>query len=304
MYERFATFTDQMTVAFLDRAIAGGITFSLTYIRGALLIMVLTAGVLCWFGKLDLWWVVRRTFVALVIILLLRTGGYNTYIREPFWVTIPNGIASALAGHGVGITPARRFDVVRASAAHLIAYADGQARGLLYIRAQFSIGIAQGVMKILLFVIFALWLISRLGVALLISVGPFVLIAAIFDSTRHIVVGWFGKLMSLMVWTLCALALTELCLAGLIQWVNEANAMAQNQGLSELVDTLWDVVAWFGICAGVMLALPYYAGFGGGGAAGGVHAGMGIVAGSAMAAARMGAGAGKAMARAFKASMK
>lgn len=285
MYREFAAYADDMTVVFLDGAVAGGIGFTLTYMRGALMVLILVSGVLLWTSKLDLWWVVRRVTVALVVIALLRAGQYTDYIRTPFWETIPNGIASAFAGGGARTTTAARFDTVSDAAANLVAQADARA-GLMNVRAGVAISIAQGAMKAFLFVCFALWLVARVATALLIAAGPFLLIAALFDVSRHIVLSWFGKLVSLAVWTLCSTALTEMVLAGMIRWVQRANALGGAAGLAELVDTLWNVAAWFGVSFVVLLGLPYYAAIGGG-AAGGPHVGVGV----GMAAARFGAGA-------------
>jgi len=106
VYEQFAAFADQMTTAFLDRTIQSGIQASLAWMRGALMLMVAVAAVLVWTGRLDLWWVVRRVVIALVIITLLQAGAYNQYVRDVFWTTVPNLVASAFAGGGVTVTAA------------------------------------------------------------------------------------------------------------------------------------------------------------------------------------------------------
>ena len=117
---------------------------------------------------------------------------------------------------------------------------------------------------------FALWLVARVATALLISVGPFLLIAAIFDTTRGWVMSWIGKLVSLAVWSLCSTALAEMMLSGTLVWVRRTAANAA--GLSERVDGLWKLCVWILIDFAVMLALPYFASVGSGAAAG-VHDG-------------------------------
>ena len=272
MYEQFSAFADQLTLAFLDRTIAAGAGFAAQYMRGALMIVVALAAVLLWTRKLDAWWVARRVLIAMVVIGLLQVGTYNSYIREPFWTTIPNAIAGSFTGGAVNISVAQRFDKVSDAAAHVVAAADAQATGFLNFRPAFAIAFADGLMHLFIGICFAMSLIARQATALLISVGPYLLIAAIFDSTRHWVVGWFGKLLALMVWTLFIAALSEMMLAGSIAYIQRMAAFAA--GLSERVDGLWKLVVWFLINAAVMIGLPYYSSFGAGAAGGGVQAGF------------------------------
>jgi type IV secretion system protein VirB6 len=281
VYEQFAAFSDQMTTAFLDRTIQAGVQTALGWMRGALMLMVAAAAVLVWTGRLDLWWVVRRVVIALIIIALLQAGAYNQYVRDFFWTTVPNLVATAFAGGGVTVTAARRFDVISDAASHVVAAADAPATGLWNIRPQFGIALAHGLMLITIGLCFALWLVARVATALLISVGPFLLIAAIFDATRGWVIGWVGKLVSLAVWSLCSTALAEMMLAGTLMWVQRTAAYAA--GLSERVDGLWKLCVWILIDFAVMLALPYFASVGSG-ASSGVHVGASNLASVASAA--------------------
>jgi type IV secretion system protein VirB6 len=289
VYEQFAALADQMTTAFLERTIQAGIRASLGWMRGALMLMVTVAAVLVWTGRLDLWWVVRRVVIALIVITLLQAGAYNQYVRDVFWTTIPNLIATAFAGGGVSVTAARRFDVISDAASHVVAAADAQAGGLWNFRAQFGIALAHGLMLITIGLCFALWLVARVATALLIAVGPFLLIAAIFDATRGWVIGWASKLVTLAVWSLCSTALAEMMLAGTLMWVQRTAANAA--GLSERVDGLWKLCVWILIDFGVMMALPYFAAVNSGAAAG-VHVGASGAAGIAGAVAgRLGSAA-------------
>lgn len=302
MYERFAGFTDGMILAFLDRGIQAGIQTTLGYMRGALMVLVAVAAVLAWTRRLDVWWVARRVLVAMMVIAALRAGAYGQYIREPFWNTIPNTIAGAFTGGAVSISPAQRFDRLSDAAANVVAAADARI-SFSNVRAQFGVAFAQGLMNLFIGLCFALWLVSRVATALLVAVGPFLLIAFLFDLTRAWGMGWLAKLVTLSVWTVCAMALTEMMLAGSMMWVQQAAANAA--GLSERLDGLWKLVIWFLINLGVMAGLPYYASVHSG-AAGGVHAGAGVAAGAAgMAAGKTAAalrGATRALNRASRRS--
>lgn len=295
MYEQFSAFTDEMTREFLDRTIQVGIQTGLEWMRGALMLMVAVSAVLVWVGRLDLWWVARRVMLALIVITLLQVGTYDQYVREMFWTTVPNLVASAFAGGGVNVTAAQRFDVISDAASHVVAAADAQAGGIWNLRAQIGIALAHGLILVAIGLCFALWLLARVATALLIAIGPFLLIAAIFDATRGWVIGWASKLVTLAVWSLCSTALAEMMLAGTLMWVRRTAANAA--GLSQSVDGLWKLCVWILIDFGVMVALPYFAAVGSG-AAGGVHVGASAVAGGVGAAAGHLSGAAMAVTRA------
>lgn len=307
MYEEYARFTDDLTTAGMDEVITAGITASLGVLRAALMLYVLIAAVMVMYGRMSGWEAVRRGVRAMAIIALLQAGTYGSYVRETFWVTIPDKVASSLSGSPTTITAAQRFDRVNQAAANLVAVADQQATGLFNFRPQIAITIAEACMKAFLFISFALWLVSRIATALLIAAGPFLLIAFLFDATRGWVLQWVGKLVGLAVWQLCAAILAEIVLRGSMTWVQRV-AGATGVGLPEMVDELWKVVIWFGLNAIVMLGLPYYAAIGSSAAAGlGVAATAGwavagtaasLGASAAMGAARLGAAAGRAAGRA------
>ena len=224
MYEEYARFTDDLTTAGMDEVITAGITASLGVLRSALMLYVLIAAVMVMYGRMSGWEAVRRGVRAMAMIALLQAGTYNSYVRETFWVTIPDKVASSLSGSPTRITAAQRFDRVNEAAANLVAVADQQATGLFNFRPQIAITLAEACMKAFLFVSFALWLVSRIATALLIAAGPFLLVAFLFDATRSWVLQWVGKLVGLAVWQLCAAILAEIVLRGSMTWVQRVAA--------------------------------------------------------------------------------
>lgn len=307
MYEEYARYTDDLTTAGMDEVIAAGIAASVGVLRAALMLYVLIAAVMVMYGRMGGWEAVRRGVRAMAVIALLQAATYGAYVRETFWVTIPDKVAASLSGSPSTITAAQRFDRVNQAASNLVAVADRQATGLFNLRPQIAITVAEACMKAFLFITFALWLVSRIATALLIAAGPFLLIAFLFDATRSWVLQWIGKLVGLAVWQLCAAILAEMVLRGSMSWVQRV-AAAPGAGLPEMLDELWKVAIWFGLNAIVMLGLPYYAAIGSSAAAGiGVASVAGwalagqaatLGASAAMGAARFGAAAGRAAGRA------
>lgn len=283
MYEQYSTFTDSLIVGAMDRTISAGAAASLTYLRPAAMVLVALAAVLLWTMRLNVWWVVRRVFIALAVLTVLQVSNYNTYFREPFWTTIPNHVASSIQGGGVTITAAQRFDKVEEATANVVAQAQRRLSMPWHMGEATAIAIARALMSVFTGFTFVLWLVARVATALLLAAGPFLLIAAIFDWSRHLVQAWFGKLVSLAIWSLMSTILTELVLAGSMLWVQQTTANA-GAGLEEAVNGLFRIVAWDFVNCCVMLGLPLYSAIGGSAGAGtSVAAGM-ISAGTSTAA--------------------
>lgn len=297
MYEEYASFSDGLIVGAMDRAISSGLSASLTYMRPALMVLVALAAVMLWTQKLSLWWVVRRVFIALAVATVLQVGNYNTYFREPFWTTIPNHIASAIQGGGVTTTASQRFDKVEEATSNVVAQANRRLSMPWHIGEATAIAIARAFMSLFTGLCFVLWLVARIATALLLAAGPFLLIAAIFDWSRHIFTAWVGKLISLAVWSLMSTILTELVLAGTMVWVQRTAANA-GAGIEESVNALFRLVAWDFVNCCVMLGLPIYAAIGGNAGAGTSVAAGATIAGAGTAA-RIAASGGAAGAKAY-----
>ncbi|TPG52471.1 hypothetical protein EAH89_18065 [Roseomonas nepalensis] len=290
MYEQYSTFSDGLIVGAMDRAISAGAAASLTYLRPAMMVLVALAAVLLWTMRLNVWWVVRRVFIALVVLTVLQVANYNTYFREPFWNTIPTLVASGIQGGGVTTTAAQRFDKVEEATANVVAQAQRRLSMPWHMGEATSISIARALMSVFTGFCFVLWLVARIATALLLAAGPFLMIAAIFDWSRHLVQAWFGKLVSLAIWSLMSTILTEVVLAGTILWVQQTAASA-GAGIEEAVNGLFRIVAWDFVNCCVMLGLPFYSAIGGSAGAGTtVAAGM-LSAGGRLAATGVAAGA-------------
>lgn len=189
----------------------------------------------------------------------LTVGLYNQWVETMFLTTIPNWIAGTIGGAPVGVGVAGQFDALRAAVNHnaavLLAANAGYTPAMIANRlsislaAEFSVG--------------ALWLsfvIDFLAECLMGDVAPIgavVLLAYLFNNTRHWAERWIGKLV--------ALALLELLVAielkiVLAQYQTE---MAKVEGLSgsgmdatEAISMLWSLGWIFLFGAVVMVGLP------------------------------------------------
>lgn len=306
MYEQWVTYFDGLTIRAMDNVIAGGIAFTLSYLRGAMMLLVLIAAVLMLRGDMTVSWGVRKIILGLIVLALLQVGNYNAVIREPFWTTIPNGIASALNGGPVSITAAQRFNSIAQAIEHVVALADQRIGNPFWnIRASMSVSIVQLFLHLFLAFVFAVWQVARVATALIISAGPFLLIAALFETSRQYVFDWFGKLISVSALTLYSWVMTEIALAGGMTWIQQR--FTADNGMSATISDLLSLCAWFFICSLIMVGLPMLASIGGSGGAGvATSVGAGLAGGKAASgaavsgtasAARMGAAIGASIKR-------
>jgi type IV secretory pathway VirB6-like protein len=308
VFLQFAQFSDGLIADTMDQVIAAGIQASLGYIRAALMLAVLIASIMLMYGKLDLWETLRRGVKTGVILALLQVGTYNAQVRELFWTTLPNLAATSVGGAATNRTQAQRYNQLWQVEEAVISAADQQVTGWgpSAWRASFSLAFAEGCGKLFLVWCFALTILARIATALLICAGPFLLIAALFETTRHWVMSWVGKLVGLAIWVLFANILSELVLQGTMQY---AGTVAANNaaGIFGALDGCWRLALWLFLCALTMTTLPYYSSIASGAAAGiGVANGIllgttaraaGAVAGGVGNAAASGARAGAAAAR-------
>jgi type IV secretory pathway VirB6-like protein len=228
-------------------------------LAAALSLFVIVNGVLVFLEKLPWNSAVLNCVRAIVVANLLTVGLYNQWVETMFLTTIPNWIAGTIGGAPVGVGVAGQFDALRAAVNHnaavLLAANAGYTPAMIANRlsislaAEFSVG--------------ALWLsfvIDFLAECLMGDVAPIgavVLLAYLFNNTRHWAERWIGKLV--------ALALLELLVAielkiVLAQYQTE---MAKVEGLSgsgmdatEAISMLWSLGWIFLFGAVVMVGLP------------------------------------------------
>jgi type IV secretion system protein VirB6 len=274
MFERFGTFVDAMIDGTMNRLIGAGIDAALTYMRPALALMVVIASVMLMYGKLDFWATVQRGVRAMAIIALLQVGTYQSMIRDTFMVTLPTLAGTATSNGALGTAnQAQRFQRLSVAVSTTIATADKKITGWgpEAIRASFSLSFAEMAAKALLTFMFWLSCLARISTALLVCVGPFILIAFLFDTTRGWVISWIGKLVGISIWTLLSDILSEFFVIRSMEW---AQTVAANNaaGMFEATDAAWQMALLLLLCCGVLAALPLLAAITGGTATGAVGA--------------------------------
>ena len=225
-------------------------------LAAALGLFVIANGVLVMLHKMDWNTAVLNCLRAMVVANLLTVGLYNQYVQTMFLTTIPNWIGTAIGGvTGVGI--AEQFDKLRAAVNHNAAVLLAANQGIFFIGNRIAINVAAEFAVGALWLCFVIDFLAECLMAVVAPIGAVVMLAYLFNNTRHWAEKWIGKLV--------ALALLELLVAIELKIVmTQFNAeMGKIEGLSgsgmdmvESISMLWSIgwVFWFG--AAVMLGLP------------------------------------------------
>lgn len=258
---------ERMFVLGMDDVIVSGLNDMRAQFFTAMCLYVLCYAFLTMYRKVDAYDFVWAGGRALLISALLNSTNYNFYVRQFFFTDLPNRWAFAMGGPRAAINSAEQFDrmwsaalnavsIVLQNAAHWTQFMD---RGMAWVHA--------GLMLIALILMFVVWLASRAFMAIVICLGPFILLTFLFSGTRHIGMSWIGKLVGLT-----ALQLASSILMRILLVVVHGRMLALQSQMGTGVDTQLatlagiDGVFWMG--ALLMLSLPAAISIGSGGVAG------------------------------------
>lgn len=304
MFSAAALAFDQSLVQGMDAAIGAGLAWVAPQLRVAMMLYVLGYGLLTMYQHADTWTFVTAAVRAIAIGMIIQATNYNYYVRDLFFTDLPNAFAAALNGPRITVNSAQQFDILWSAALNMCAFVLGQATGLVHIGDRALVWILAMLMLLALWVCFVIWYISRVFMALIICIGAFLLVLALFRSTRGYVQQWIGKLVGLSMLQLTASILLRIVLVVLTARL-KVMQNDLNLGLDELINNVAGVTGVFWMGALLMIALPSAIAIGSGvGAGTAVATGMlggvaGRAAGAATGAARSTAGAAGKMGRAL-----
>jgi type IV secretory pathway VirB6-like protein len=237
-------------------ALLGAVAPELT---AALGLFVIVNGVLVFLQKLPWNTAVLNCVRAIAVGHLLTVGLYNQYVETMFLTTIPDWIAAAIGATPVGAGVAGQFDALRAAVNHdaavLLAANNGISPAMIANRlsislaAEFSVGA--------LWLSFVIDFLAECLMAVVAPIGAVVMLAYLFNNTRHWAERWIGKLV--------AIALLELLVAielkiVLGQYQTETGKVEALSGsgmdATEAISMLWSLGWIFLFGAVVMVGLP------------------------------------------------
>jgi hypothetical protein len=255
MFTTAAAAFDQSLIAGMDDAIAAGLAWVTPQLRVAMMLYVIGMGFLTMYHKTDSWSFVHAAAKGIALGTIIKITNYNYYIRDLFFYDLPNGFAAALNGPRAAVDSARQFDILWSAVLHLVAFVLGQATGFSHIVDRGVVWALAGLILLALWLCFIIWYIARVFMALIICLGAFMMVLALFRQTRGYVEQWIGKLVGLTM-----LQLSSSILLRIVLVIMNDRMMLMKNDPSMSVDMLISSVA--GVCgvfwmgALLMVALP------------------------------------------------
>jgi len=192
--------------------------------------------------------------LGLVVWILTGSGAYQQYVYDFFFTTLPHGLANALTATGSGTVDANTFDTV---------WIKAWRAGLEVWRTLNWTDIGEKLIVILFWAAaivstvfaFAIWLISRVLLALYIALGPLLIGLVLFPATRSIFERWIGSLISCVILQITTVVLLYIVLTVEQQVVGQVALMASVDTMA-MIQVLLAGVIFFAVAAFVAFQLP------------------------------------------------
>jgi len=193
--------------------------------------------------------------LGLVVWILTGSGAYQQYVYDFFFTTLPQGLANALTSSGgASAIDANSFDQV---------WIKAWRAGLEVWKTLNWTDIGEKLIVILFWAAaiistvfaFAIWLISRVLLALYIALGPLLIGLVLFPATRSIFERWIGSLISCVILQITTVVLLYIVLAVEQKVVGQVAIMGSVDTMA-MIQVLLAGVIFFAVAAFVAFQLP------------------------------------------------
>lgn len=193
--------------------------------------------------------------LGLVVWILTGSGAYQQYVYDFFFTILPQGLANALTSSGgASAIDANSFDQV---------WIKAWRAGLEVWKTLNWTDIGEKLIVILFWAAailstvfaFAIWLISRVLLALYIALGPLLIGLVLFPATRSIFERWIGSLISCVILQITTIVLLYIVLAVEQKVVGQVALMGSVDTMA-MIQVLLAGVIFFAVAAFVAFQLP------------------------------------------------
>jgi type IV secretion system protein VirB6 len=252
------------------------LTFVAAPLKVALVLYIALTGVLIIRGETNEAGAVllgRFLKMGLVVWVLTGTGVYQQYVYDFFFTTLPQGLADALTSSGAtSAISASSFDAVwiKAWRAGLEVWRTLGWNDFAEKIVVLSFWLAAIISTVFAF---AIWLISRVLLALSIAIGPLLIALVLFPATRAIFERWIGLLIACVILQITTVVLLYIVLAVEQEVAGKVAAMGSVDPMA-MIQVLLAGVVFFAVAGFVALQLPAVASS----LAGGLHFHTGALA--------------------------
>lgn len=197
----------------------------------------------------------RVVKAGIVVWLLTSSGAYQQWVYDFFFTALPNSLANALTGAGAaGAVSANSFDQgwIKSWRAGLEVWNKLSWRDFGPQLAVLLFWFAAIVANVFCF---AIWLISRVFLAIYIALGPLLVPLVLFPATRAIFERWIGALISCVILQITTIVLLYIILLTEQQVVGTVAIAAQTSDM-EGIQVLLSGIIFFAVAGFVATQLP------------------------------------------------
>ncbi|WP_050631528.1 type IV secretion system protein [Bradyrhizobium viridifuturi] len=206
----------------------------------------------------------RAMRIVLVVLLATNSSAFQQYVTSLFFDSLPKEIGSALAGSGLNTHSGAPFDQLLTKGIDVANKIYKQA-GLTNIAPALVAAILLVFVAIGSFLQFAILLYAKVGLGVVIALGPVFIAMALFEATRPFTEAWLRQVANFVILLVLVVALVGLMLTTVTGFIDRFGNNAGTAG--EMVVAAVAISAVLGLSGYISLQLPIIAGgLAGGGA--------------------------------------
>ncbi|MCP3468125.1 type IV secretion system protein [Bradyrhizobium sp. CCGUVB23] len=206
----------------------------------------------------------RAMRIVLVVLLATNSSAFQQYVTALFFDSLPKEIGNALAGSGLNTNSGAPFDQLLSKGIDVANKIYEQA-GLTNIAPALVAAILLVFVAIGSFLQFAILLYAKVGLGVVIALGPVFIAMALFEATRPFTEAWLRQVANFVILLVLVVALVGLMLTTVTGFIDRFGNNAGTAG--EMVVAAVAISAVLGLSGYISLQLPIIAGgLAGGGA--------------------------------------
>lgn len=256
IFQNFATEFDATLVDGMNDVVRSGLAWAQPQLR-ALLVLYVVAYALGFMltANVSARQAAYAALRGLLVAAAIQSAHYVPYVQEMFFTTLPNQIAAALNGPRITVSSAQQFDIMWSATLRVNGFVLQQASGWLQVMDRAMAWVFALLCLVALGIMFVMWFVSRIFMAIVICMGPFLIPLYLFRATRGFVEGWIGKLVGL---TVLQLASSILLRALLVVITRRFSVMQNNLGdsIDMMLGSFAGIAGLFWMGALLMVVLP------------------------------------------------
>ena len=206
----------------------------------------------------------RSMRIVLIVLLATNSSAFQQYVTGLFFESLPKEIGNAIAGSGLNVNSGQPFDQLLSKGIEVANKIYDEA-GLTNIAPALIAAILLVFVAVGSFLQFAVLLYAKIGLGIVIALGPLFIALALFDATRPFAESWVRQVANFLILLVLVVALVGLMVSTVGGFIDKFGTNAASTG--EMLVGAVAISAVLGLSGHIALQLPTIAGgLAGGGA--------------------------------------